>query len=509
MDGGGAPAAVPHWQGQGRMTWDDWGKQGQAARRHEYAPVGMSGHGRPDPAWAAGSSTVLGGGTGSGAPSGGGSDWKGGGDRKGGGKSGYKGRQERSTAYVGYSSVQEWLTPGRDDDRKGGGSKGKGKDRGDGKGKGYQGNRPYESRGPRDYNPTWNEQPWKGRGKGKDKDKGSDDRRRWYDTKGSGGKEYVPKGSSKGSTGKSKDKQADGSPVVRDDTQEDKSRSYTAAGVIFFTRDAEGKVTNLLLGVEDRKVKFKDMGEDKPGQSTMKVVLFPQGKVQKRDADFVATAKRELLEETGEDLLVKRMDQYLPGCSEVPAHFLENAKMMVVFIQVGEDGFDPPPFEGKEGAQMSLFWVPVEMFAGDKKLTTLDTPSGEFPLFPVTRKYISCRQFQAWLNSPTKMLAPIRSPSRSEEEEQQAQQQEQQQEEQQQQEEEVSNIQDPAAAEPPKIPKQVGDDTDGQEEMAPQVSRAVAWVQENQGVAAAAVGVSALVMGVVASMRSRGSTSSR
>merc|ERR1712183_568473 len=67
---------------------------------------------------------------------------------------------------------------------------------------------------------------------------------------------------------------------------------YKAAGVIFYTRVASsegGWVAKILLGVEKRKVQLSDLGEG-PGTDRREVLLFPQGKREKEDVDFVATA---------------------------------------------------------------------------------------------------------------------------------------------------------------------------------------------------------------------------
>merc|ERR1712046_304987 len=107
---------------------------------------------------------------------------------------------------------------------------------------------------------------------------------------------------------------------------------YRAAGVLFFTRRVEcGKIAQVLLGVENRKVKLKDIGEDLAGSAPRHVLLFPQGKREAWDKDFVSTARREFEEETGDPTgLATRLE------APVLEHriWYEPAKMAVVLCEV-------------------------------------------------------------------------------------------------------------------------------------------------------------------------------
>lgn len=77
--------------------------------------------------------------------------------------------------------------------------------------------------------------------------------------------------------------------------------AYRAAGVVFFTRAKNGSIDKVLLALEERKVQASHLGLEKSGKVTQKMIVFPQGRREKKDkSDPVETAKREFIEETGD-----------------------------------------------------------------------------------------------------------------------------------------------------------------------------------------------------------------
>lgn len=136
---------------------------------------------------------------------------------------------------------------------------------------------------------------------------------------------------------------------------EDSCAAYKAAGVIFFTQE-NGRVRDVLLALEERKVSAKLLGvEPKAGtESTGKVsadvVVFPQGRREKKDeGDPVETAMREYHEETGnfgaltEHLLRFYGDEALAAQAGPGRSFLMYfglARMVVVFCEVPLDAYE-------------------------------------------------------------------------------------------------------------------------------------------------------------------------
>ncbi|CAE8589017.1 unnamed protein product [Polarella glacialis] len=87
--------------------------------------------------------------------------------------------------------------------------------------------------------------------------------------------------------------------VAEEDVNEMPEDAYRAAAVVFFTRDASGSVATVLVAVEERKISAAQFGLDQKGKVTLPVVVFPQGRKEKKDKnDAVETAKREYIEET-------------------------------------------------------------------------------------------------------------------------------------------------------------------------------------------------------------------
>lgn len=86
-----------------------------------------------------------------------------------------------------------------------------------------------------------------------------------------------------------------------EDANQPDEQAFSAAGVVFFTRDSSEAVDKVLLAVEERKVSASFMGLDKKGKITTKVMIFPMGRREKKDkSDAVETARREYVEETGD-----------------------------------------------------------------------------------------------------------------------------------------------------------------------------------------------------------------
>jgi len=83
------------------------------------------------------------------------------------------------------------------------------------------------------------------------------------------------------------------------DDKEASMEAYKAAAVLFYTRAAGGRVEKVLLAWEERKVHARSMGLEGSGSVIQKVIVFPQGRKEKKDKnDPVETAKREYIEET-------------------------------------------------------------------------------------------------------------------------------------------------------------------------------------------------------------------
>lgn len=79
------------------------------------------------------------------------------------------------------------------------------------------------------------------------------------------------------------------------------SDCYRAAGVVFFTRGKTGSIDRALLALEERKVQAAHLGLEKGGKVSQRMIVFPQGRREKKDkSDPVETAKREYIEETGD-----------------------------------------------------------------------------------------------------------------------------------------------------------------------------------------------------------------
>ncbi|CAK9097332.1 unnamed protein product [Durusdinium trenchii] len=102
---------------------------------------------------------------------------------------------------------------------------------------------------------------------------------------------------------------------------------FRAAGVIFYTMNAQ-ELGKLLLAVEERRVPLRELGLGS-GSAQKRVLLFPQGKREPEDEDYVATARREFVEETAD---FGDLARHLKGPLE--AIWYIAAKMAVVFCEV-------------------------------------------------------------------------------------------------------------------------------------------------------------------------------
>ncbi|CAE7853646.1 hypothetical protein AK812_SmicGene40137 [Symbiodinium microadriaticum] len=191
---------------------------------------------------------------------------------------------------------------------------------------------------------------------------------------------------------------------------------YRAAGVIFYTVDELQNVGQMLLAVEDRKVSLRELGVGS-GSGQKRVLLFPQGKREQEDAGFVATARREFIEETGDPT---SLSGYLEG--NALSTWFPAAKMGVVFCEVPASAAEPfsqrapapqpeprprrqqPRQQEKQSQQkkpwpLQPVWVDVSSLRSALKSSTgqVATTIGLFHLFPVTRKFFLLDEVSDWL----------------------------------------------------------------------------------------------------------------
>lgn len=175
---------------------------------------------------------------------------------------------------------------------------------------------------------------------------------------------------------------------------------YKAAGVIFYTLDALGEVSRVLLGIEERKVK-------EPGSvSKMSpVLLFPQGKREEVDkASFIDTARREFIEETGDPTALA---PYLTGDPQEGGSgvaWYQSAKMAVVFREVPFTActrFPPVEEESAQGVPMRPVWVDAmelrKVLRSRSASAEVQTDAGKIPLFKVTRGFFCTAAARRWL----------------------------------------------------------------------------------------------------------------
>jgi len=199
-------------------------------------------------------------------------------------------------------------------------------------------------------------------------------------------------------------------------------QEYKAAGVLFFTREkssissqvsrllpgadgAASQVSRVLLGVEERKVSLRELGSGS-GTAKRRVLLFPQGKVEKCDrASFVETARREFIEETGDPggVLAEHLKEWdSRSDKQLPPSWFAFAKMAVVFCEVPEqhavesaaDAFD-------SSLPMRAVWVDADdlrrALASPSNAAEVKTDAGLFPLFPMTRRFLQSGDSKRWL----------------------------------------------------------------------------------------------------------------
>ncbi|CAL1137883.1 unnamed protein product, partial [Cladocopium goreaui] len=197
---------------------------------------------------------------------------------------------------------------------------------------------------------------------------------------------------------------------------------YRAAGVIFYTLDRAKQLCKLLLAVEERRVSFRELGVGS-GSGQKRVLLFPQGKREPEDeGDYLATARREFIEETGDP---SNLARHLKG--ELGRTWYVAAKMAVVFCEVPSeeatmDAFKvsapakPAPKARRQQARkqekeahqkkalpLQPVWVDVSDLRSAMKPSDtgeVKTEIGPFYLFPVSRKFFQIAEVSRWLGVP-------------------------------------------------------------------------------------------------------------
>lgn len=179
---------------------------------------------------------------------------------------------------------------------------------------------------------------------------------------------------------------------------------YRAAGVIFYTRDSTGDISHVLLGVEERKVPLRELGQGS-GSAKRRVLLFPQGKREPSDRGFIDTARREYVEETDDPArLAWHLEDAISGKTPpLPSTWWADAKMAVVFCEVPESS---TVVGGTQPVQEKLPLLPVWVSAADLRRALASTSAssmdvktklGWFPLFPVTRRFLQTAGILKWL----------------------------------------------------------------------------------------------------------------
>ncbi|CAK9097330.1 unnamed protein product [Durusdinium trenchii] len=202
---------------------------------------------------------------------------------------------------------------------------------------------------------------------------------------------------------------------------------FRAAGVIFYTMNAQ-ELGKLLLAVEERRVPLRELGLGS-GSAQKRVLLFPQGKREPEDEDYVATARREFVEETAD---FGDLARHLKGPLE--AIWYIAAKMAVVFCEVPASVVEeseearssqaaapakPAPRPRRQQARQqekdaqkkkALPLQPVWVDASDLRIALgssageVETQIGRYHLFPVSRKFFQIGEVSRWLG----LVAPSR-----------------------------------------------------------------------------------------------------
>eukprot|EP00930_Biecheleria_cincta_P044426 TRINITY_DN30543_c0_g1_i2.p1 TRINITY_DN30543_c0_g1~~TRINITY_DN30543_c0_g1_i2.p1 ORF type:complete len:287 (+),score=40.92 TRINITY_DN30543_c0_g1_i2:44-904(+) len=197
---------------------------------------------------------------------------------------------------------------------------------------------------------------------------------------------------------------------------------YRAAGVVFYTNDKLSGVGYVLLGIEERMVPLRELGLGS-GSAPRKVLVFLQGKREPEDANFIDTARREFMKETGDAMGLA--DHMQAGCTT--ASWYPAARMVVVFCEVPASDVVRPqaaqvlpsrPAEKqrrqqprqqekrskqKEPLALKLVWVHASDLRACLETanpgSNVVTELGQFPLFPVTRKFLQSSSVLRWLGS--------------------------------------------------------------------------------------------------------------
>mmetsp|Transcript_8051 Transcript_8051/g.18820 ORF Transcript_8051/g.18820 Transcript_8051/m.18820 type:complete len:264 (+) Transcript_8051:50-841(+) len=181
---------------------------------------------------------------------------------------------------------------------------------------------------------------------------------------------------------------------------------YRAAGVIFFTSAEDGEISQLLLGVEERKVRLRELGRGAGGTRNMPVLIFPQGKREAWDSNFVATAQREFLEETGHSAVAAELDSFVEAAEsstkDLPATYFEYAKMGVIFCEVPSKISELRHAVSPGQKQVVRpVWVRAkelrEALMSPHADAEVRTAAGPVPLFPMTRRFLTTDYCKRWL----------------------------------------------------------------------------------------------------------------
>eukprot|EP00929_Paragymnodinium_shiwhaense_P003548 TRINITY_DN104111_c0_g1_i1.p1 TRINITY_DN104111_c0_g1~~TRINITY_DN104111_c0_g1_i1.p1 ORF type:complete len:376 (+),score=63.92 TRINITY_DN104111_c0_g1_i1:63-1190(+) len=191
---------------------------------------------------------------------------------------------------------------------------------------------------------------------------------------------------------------------------------YKAAGVIFFTRDPDNKeVSSLLLGIEERKVPLRDLGEGS-GSAKRSVLLFPQGKRETYDKGYLDTARREFVEETDDptglasylEKLLKAGKEWWRESSPVlprPTWF-QAAKLAVVYCEVEAPEMDKLTEAMEKRSKHCKFPLRPVWVNATQLRKALNSPNpgfevvtkvGPFPVFPLHRRFFRMPEVRRWL----------------------------------------------------------------------------------------------------------------
>ncbi|CAK9024928.1 Uncharacterized protein SCF082_LOCUS16844 [Durusdinium trenchii] len=224
--------------------------------------------------------------------------------------------------------------------------------------------------------------------------------------------------------------------------------AYKAAAVVFFSRHDDGRVAQVLVALEERKVAASFLGLEEKGKVNQLLVVFPMGRKEKKDKnDAVETAKREYIEETldfgalarfldfadfdgGGDVLANRIapGQKVPmtwsGADNMALYF-PPARMTVLFCEVppGEVQQDEEPPSKKRRQEVAAeleakpkpsptyrvgkaghlqpMWVDAAILKdvanSKEKAPKLSLAGKECRFFPTNASLLRMQEAKAWL----------------------------------------------------------------------------------------------------------------